>query len=200
VFFLLLTGLPDLAAFFHNHVLAVISAFYRSGALVFGGGHVVLPLLQAEVVQTGWVDNNTFLTGYGAAQAVPGPLFTFAAYLGDVMKAPPNGLVGAMICLGALFLPGLLLLIGMLPFWDNFRQLANRTDHHARGERRRCRPAWCGILRAPLDKHHYTGQRFRSCLGRVCSLDGLEGSAVDHRNRFCRWRCSAGNVLSKSHP
>ena len=123
VFFILLAGLPVLAAFFHNHVLDVISAFYRSGALVFGGGHVVLPLLQVEVVQTGWVDNNTFLTGYGAAQAVPGPLFTFAAYLGVVMKTPPNGLVGAMICLVALFLPGLLLLIGMLPFWDNFRRL-----------------------------------------------------------------------------
>ena len=145
VFFLLLAGLPVLAAIFHNHAFAVMSAFYRSGALVFGGGHVVLPLLQAEVVQTGWVDNNTFLTGYGAAQAVPGPLFTFAAYLGAVMKAPPNGLVGAMICLGALFLPGLLLLIGMLPFWDNFRRLAT-----AQAVMRGANAAVVGLLGAAL--------------------------------------------------
>ena len=75
---------------------------------MFGGGHVVLPLLQAEIVQTGWVDNNTFLNGYGAAQAVPGPLFSFAAYLGAVMIVQPNGLLGALICLAAIFLPGIL--------------------------------------------------------------------------------------------
>ncbi len=123
VFFLLLAGLPVLAALVQNHAFALMDAFYRSGALVFGGGHVVLPLLQSEVVQTGWVDNNAFLTGYGAAQAIPGPLFTFAAYLGAVMQAQPNGLLGATICLVAIFLPGLLLLIGMLPFWDDFRRL-----------------------------------------------------------------------------
>ena len=144
-FFLLLGGLPGLAAIFQNHVLALMSAFYRSGALVFGGGHVILPLLQIEVVQTGWVDNNTFLAGYGAAQAIPGPLFTFAAYLGAVMKAQPNGLLGAMICLIAIFLPGLLLLIGMLPFWDNFRRLAT-----AQAVMRGVNAAVVGLLGAAL--------------------------------------------------
>jgi len=99
----------------------LFDAFYRSGALVFGGGHVVLPLLQAEVVTPGWVTNEAFLTGYGMAQAVPGPLFTFAAYLGAVMGPAPNGFVGAAIGLVAVFLPGLLLIYGMLPFWDTLR-------------------------------------------------------------------------------
>lgn len=90
-------------------------------ALVFGGGHVVLPLLQAEVVQPGWVGPDAFLAGYGAAQAVPGPLFTFGAYLGAVMEPQPNGIVGAVIGLLAVFLPGLLFVVGTLPFWDAFR-------------------------------------------------------------------------------
>jgi chromate transporter len=104
--------------------LALFDAFYRSGALVFGGGHVVLPLLQAQVVAPGWVSNETFLAGYGLAQAVPGPLFTFAAYLGAVMGSPPNGLAGAAIALAALLLPGMLLVYGMLPFWDGLRKRA----------------------------------------------------------------------------
>lgn len=102
-------------------VIALFNAFYRSGALVFGGGHVVLPLLQAEVVAPGWVSNETFLAGYGLAQAVPGPLFTFAAYLGAVMTPAPNGIGGALIALVAVFAPGLLLVYGMLPFWDALR-------------------------------------------------------------------------------
>lgn len=101
--------------------LALFDAFYRAGALVFGGGHVVLPLLQAEVVPPGWVSNDTFLAGYGAAQAVPGPLFTFAAYLGAAGGPAPNGVIGATIALLAIFLPGFLLLVGALPFWDAFR-------------------------------------------------------------------------------
>jgi chromate transporter len=88
---------------------------------VFGGGHVVLPLLQAEVVPPGWVDNDAFLAGYGAAQAVPGPLFTFAAYLGAVMNAPLTGWVGGLVCLVAIFLPSFLLVVGALPFWDRLR-------------------------------------------------------------------------------
>jgi chromate transporter len=102
--------------------LLLFDAFYRSGALVFGGGHVVLPLLQAEVVKPGWVSNEAFLAGYGLAQAVPGPLFTFAAYLGAIAGPAPNGLAGASIALAAIFLPGLLLVYGMLPFWDALRQ------------------------------------------------------------------------------
>ena len=105
-----------------SHALAVFDSFYRSGSLVFGGGHVVLPLLQAEVVPPGWVSNDAFLAGYGAAQAVPGPLFTFSAYLGTVMGPPPNGWVGGLLCLVAIFLPSFLLLVGALPFWDVLRR------------------------------------------------------------------------------
>ena len=104
-----------------HQAIALFEAFYRSGALVFGGGHVVLPLLQAQAVAPGWVTNETFLAGYGLAQAVPGPLFTFAAYLGAVIEPPPNGVAGSAIALVAIFLPGMLLLYGMLPFWDELR-------------------------------------------------------------------------------
>jgi chromate transporter len=121
VFFALLAGLPLLAAAFPNQALAMFNAFYRAGSLVFGGGHVVLPLLQAAVVPPGWVTNDAFLAGYGAAQAVPGPLFTFAAYLGAVMGPQPNGWAGAAICLVAIFLPSFLLVIGVLPFWQALR-------------------------------------------------------------------------------
>ena len=100
---------------------ALAAAFYRSGALVFGGGHVVLPLLRAAVVDPGWVSDSAFLAGYGAAQAVPGPLFTFAAYLGAVASAPPGGVVGAALALVAIFAPGLLLMMGAIPFWHGLR-------------------------------------------------------------------------------
>jgi chromate transporter len=101
-----------------------MEAFYRSGALVFGGGHVVLPLLREAVVAPGWVGDDVFLAGYGAAQAVPGPLFTFAAYLGAVMGPSPNGLPGGVLGLGTIFLPGILLHLGTLPFWESFRRRA----------------------------------------------------------------------------
>jgi chromate transporter len=113
--------LIPLALWGAGRAVALFAAFYRSGALVFGGGHVVLPLLQAEVVAPGWVTNDAFLAGYGLVQAVPGPLFTFAAYLGAVMGPAPNGIAGAAIALVAIFLPGLLLVYGMLPFWDELR-------------------------------------------------------------------------------
>src|SRR4051812_35080753 len=112
---------PIIARATGSQSLALFDAFYRSGALVFGGGHVVLPLLQAEVVTPGWVSNEAFLAGYGLAQAVPGPLFTFAAYLGAVTGPVPNGVAGAAIALIALAVPGLLLVYGMLPFWDAMR-------------------------------------------------------------------------------
>jgi len=122
-FFGLLIGLPLLRQLFDtNQTLSIIDSFYRSGSLVFGGGHVVLPLLQSEVVDTGWIAKETFLAGYGATQAVPGPLFTFSAFLGTVMTRPPNGVVGALITLGAIFLPAFFLAIGPLPFWDILRQ------------------------------------------------------------------------------
>ena len=101
--------------------LALFSAMFQTGALVFGGGHVVLPLLEAETVQTGWVDPNAFLAGYGAAQALPGPLFTFAAFLGAVQQPVPNGLVGALIATTGIFLPSFLLVFGVSPLWNRVR-------------------------------------------------------------------------------
>ena len=123
VFFAILLGLPLLIAAVPNHSLELFEAFYRAGSLVFGGGHVVLPLLQAAVVPPGWVSNDAFLAGYGAAQAVPGPLFTFSAYLGAVMGPQPNGWLGASLCLVAMFLPSFFLTIGALPFWDHLRRM-----------------------------------------------------------------------------
>jgi chromate transporter len=121
LFVLLLAGLPVLRLFVDRPWLALVDGFYRSGALVFGGGHVVLPLLHQVVVPTGAVTDQQFLSGYGAAQAVPGPLFTFAAYLGAMMRWAPNGLPGAALALGAIFLPSFLLLFGVLPFWAMLR-------------------------------------------------------------------------------
>lgn len=128
-----------------HQAVALFDAFYRSGALVFGGGHVVLPLLQEQVVTPGWVTNESFLTGYGLAQAVPGPLFTFAAYLGTVMGPAPNGLAGALIALVAIFLPGVLLVYGMLPYWD-----ALRLRSGAQAAMRGANAAVVGILCAAL--------------------------------------------------
>jgi chromate transporter len=124
IFVVLLILLPLAAGATQVHAIGLIDAFYRSGSLVFGGGHVVLPLLQQEVVPPGWISNDAFLAGYGAAQAVPGPLFTFAAYLGTAMQPSPNGWLGALICLVAIFLPSFLLLFGALPFWNDLRQRA----------------------------------------------------------------------------
>lgn len=141
---LLLTP-PVVANTTGSQALALFDAFYRSGALVFGGGHVVLPLLQAQVVTPGWVSNEAFLAAYGLAQAVPGPLFTFAAYLGAVIGPPPNGPAGAAIALIAIFLPGMLLVYGMLPFWE-----AMRTRPAAQAAMRGTNAAVVGILGAAL--------------------------------------------------
>lgn len=121
LFLALLFGLPVLACHGAPEGVSLFDAFYRSGALVFGGGHVVLPLLHEAFVTSGWVSDDTFLAGYGAAQAVPGPLFTFAAYLGAVVGQSPHGIAGAAFGLFGIFLPGILVLIGALPFWDTFR-------------------------------------------------------------------------------
>jgi len=146
VLFATLFLVSPLAAKATNHqAIALFAAFYRSGALVFGGGHVVLPLLQAQVVAPGWTTNETFLAGYGLAQAVPGPLFTFAAYLGTVMGPAPNGFVGAGIALIGIFLPGLLLVYGMLPYWD-----ALRLRPTAQAAMRGASAAVVGILGAAL--------------------------------------------------
>ena len=141
LFVSLLFALPVARYFTHNHWIAMTDSYYRSGALVFGGGHVVLPMLEKEVVLAGWVSKENFLAGYGATQAVPGPLFTFSAYLG----AMSDGLKGAALALGAIFLPGFLLIIGALPFWNRFRK--NST---IRGAFMGINAAVVGILLAAL--------------------------------------------------
>jgi chromate transporter len=145
LFFALLALLPIAASVSGAHGVALFDAFYRSGAFVFGGGHVVLPLLQAAVVRPGWISPDGFLAGYGAAQAVPGPLFTFAAYLGSAMGPEPHGIAGAALCLVAIFLPGLLLVTGALPFWGAFR-----TRPIAQAAMRGANAAVVGILAAAL--------------------------------------------------
>jgi chromate transporter len=122
VFCALLFGLPIAAASGVSQALSYFDAFYRAGSLIFGGGHVVLPLLKAEVVAPGWLSEDAFLAGYGAAQAIPGPLLSFAAYLGAIMTPPPNGWLGALLCLVAIFLPSFLLIVGVLPFWQQLRR------------------------------------------------------------------------------
>jgi len=159
LFFGLLVVLPIARQLVPSHAVAVFESFFRAGSLVFGGGHVVLPLLQAEVVPPGWVTGEHFVAGYGAAQAVPGPLFTFAAYLGAVMGPAPNGVVGAALALGAVFLPSFLLVIGALPFWDTLRR---RSGFQAalRGINAAVvglllaalyQPVWTSAIRAPAD-------------------------------------------------
>lgn len=132
VFFSLLIVLPFLSLWFPDTQLVLIDIFYRAGSLVFGGGHVVLPLLQAEVVPKGLVDENAFLAGYGAAQAVPGPLFTFSAFLGASMLPSEGAFLSGMLCLVAIFAPSFLLVIGVLPYWDVLRQ-HGRTQHALMG-------------------------------------------------------------------
>jgi len=155
-FLALLVLLPIAAAGSGQGGLALFDAFYRAGALVFGGGHVVLPLLQAEAVSTGWVSDDAFLAGYGITQAMPGPLFTFATYLGAVMGPEPHGAAGAAIALAAVFLPGFLLLIGALPFWDYFR-----TYPLAQAGMRGANAAVVGILAAALYSPVWTGSVLR---------------------------------------
>ena len=145
VFFVLLVGLPILQSLRIWPGVALFDAFYRSGALVFGGGHVVLPLLREAFVTPGWVSDDAFLAGYGAAQAVPGPLFTFAAYLGAVVNPSPHGIAGAALGLFGIFLPGMLILLGTLPFWDNFRKRAG-----AQAVMRGVNAAVVGLLGAAL--------------------------------------------------
>ncbi|MBB5217630.1 chromate efflux transporter [Parapusillimonas granuli] len=159
LFFALLIGLPLLTAMFPNQTLAMVDAFYRAGSLVFGGGHVVLPLLQAEVVPSGWVSNDAFLAGYGAAQAVPGPLFTFAAFLGASMNQTPSGWLGGLVCMLAIFAPSFLLVVGALPFWERLRR-NTRTQAALLGINAAVvglllaalyQPVWTSAVHAPQD-------------------------------------------------
>lgn len=145
VFAVLLLGGPLLVTLVTAPGLSLFEAFYRAGSLVFGGGHVVLPLLQSGVVDPGWVTDQQFLTGYGAAQLVPGPLFTFASYLGTISTVGPGGVLGALIALTGIFLPGFLLLLGVLPFWNTLR-----TRAWAQAMMRGANAAVVGILAAAL--------------------------------------------------
>jgi len=145
VFLLLLVGLPAATKAVDSPALALFDAFYRAGSLVFGGGHVILPLLESQMVPPGWMDRETFLAGYGAAQAVPGPLFTFSAYLGTVANSPFHGWTGGVLCLGAVFLPSLFLVLGALPFWD-----AIRSQPGARAAINGANAAVVGVLLAAL--------------------------------------------------
>ncbi|NBC32951.1 MAG: chromate efflux transporter [Alphaproteobacteria bacterium] len=144
-FFLLLAGLPLLAALTDSQAVALVDAFYRAGSLVFGGGHVVLPLLEASVVAPGWLSQDDFLAGYGAAQAVPGPLFTFSAYLGAMLGPAPTGVAGAVLALLAIFVPSFLLVFGTLPYWA-----ALRTYPAAQAVLRGVNAAVVGLLLAAL--------------------------------------------------
>ncbi|MGB8868072.1 MAG: chromate efflux transporter [Rhodomicrobium sp.] len=154
-YFLLLAGLPIAAFLTQNGTVQLAEAFYRAGALVFGGGHVVLPLLQETVVRPGWVPAGDFLAGYGAAQALPGPLFTFAAFLGAKASVGPRGAWGAVVAVIAIFLPGLLLVYGALPFWDRLR-----VKGHARGALDGVNAAVVGILGAALYQPVWTSAVF----------------------------------------
>ncbi len=169
VFAVLLFGLPLVVAVggLGGGGVALFDAFYRAGALVFGGGHVVLPLLEAEVVAPGWVGTDAFLVGYGAAQAMPGPLFTFAGYLGALSTTGPGGIAGATIALIAVFAPGFLLLVGVLAFWDRFRRMP-----WAQAAMRGANAAVVGVLGAALYSPVFTSSAVTGpaalCLALVC--------------------------------
>jgi chromate transporter len=145
VFVLLLGVLPFLAAWLDDPTLSLASVFYRTGALVFGGGHVVLPLLQSEVVGRGWLDQDAFLGGYGVVQALPGPLFSFAGFVGAAQQVAPGGWQGGLVALVAIFLPSLLLVLGVLPFWDRLK-----TQPGARGALAGVNAVVVGVLAAAL--------------------------------------------------
>ncbi len=173
-FALLFAGLPLLVAVTQAPAISLFDAFYRAGALVFGGGHVVLPLLEAQVVAAGWTTSDVFLAGYGAAQAVPGPLFSFAAYLGAVSSPVPPPLLGAAVALTAIFLPGFLILVGVLSFWT-----ALRTVPSAQAALRGVNAAVVGILLGALHRPVWTSA--------VLSLTDVAIAAVGFL-LLARWR------------
>ena len=160
IFLILLGGVPLLRTASGNPAVAVFDGFFRAGSLVFGGGHVVLPLLQTATVSPGWLDENHFLAGYGLAQSLPGPLFAFSAYLGTVMTPPrPGGWTGALLCLSAIYLPSALLVLGVLPFWESLRREAwaraalGGTNAAVVGLllAALCRPVWTSAVHSPGD-------------------------------------------------
>ena len=174
---------PLLARATGNQGLDVFDSFYRAGALVFGGGHVVLPLLQTEVVEPGWVTNQEFVAGYGATQAVPGPLFTFAAYLGYVMGPSRTGLPARCSLSSPIFLPGILLVLGVLPFWDSLRFRPGAPRRAPRGERSGRRAPACRPLRPRLGERDRRARRRGPRSRGVRAPDAAAGSTLGRRPR-----------------
>ena len=186
IFFTLLIGLPLLRQIAPSHALEVFDSFFRVGSLVFGGGHVVLPLLQTEVVGPGWVTNEQFVAGYGAAQAVPGPLFTFAAYLGAVMGTEPNGWTGAFLTLVAIFLPSFLLVTGCTSFLGPASLGAGLPIRSERRQRRCGRTAVDCVVYACLDQRDPFTRRLRAWTRCFRAPDVLEMSTLagGHIDRY----------------
>ncbi len=187
LFAVLLFGIPIIAGLVHSHTLALIDGFYRTGSLVFGGGHVVLPQLQTAVVSPGWIGKDMFLAGYGAAQAVPGPLFTFSAYLGTVMQPSPHGWIGGAICLISIYVP-VPASHGETPFLGNVaqRSCGSKLSDGSQCSGRRVAPG--GILQPRLDERHLVGKRFHpgpDCLRSSCTLEysALGGGCYDRTRR-----------------
>lgn len=179
VFLLILIGLPILRSTTNSpRWVQYFDSFYRAGSLVFGGGHVVLPLLEKEVVPSGWVTKDLFTAGYGLAQAIPGPLFAFSAYLGAVASPEPRGWLGALICLLAAFLPAFLLIVGTLPFWEDFRKI-----HHIRQAMQGVNAAVVGILFAAFYNPVWASAIFNMKDFAIASL----GFALLEYAKFSSW-------------
>ncbi|MGR5987468.1 chromate efflux transporter [Bacillus sanguinis] len=191
LFFGLLLLLPILRPF--SYYIALFDSFYRSGALVFGGGHVVLPLLEGEFVQNGMMTKEQFLAGYGLTQAMPGPLFTFASYIGAVL----NGTLGAILATIAIFLPAFLLVIGVLPFWDSVRKIS-----FIQGALLGVNAAVVGILiaaflRSHLDEHNYKRCRFCFCISSILLARFLENTTLGYRYTWSLWRIYSIHFVNK---
>jgi chromate transporter len=189
IFAVCLLFVPLFAAGKRDGWLPLFDSFYRTGSLVFGGGHVVLPLLQAEVVPRGWLDNSTFLAGYGIAQALPGPVFSFAAYLGAAKSGSPNGWLAGLWCLFAILSPPVLLVTGLLPLWNRLRGFRRGSVVAGWGQ---CDSRWNSVgsaLSAYLDKCNRFSEELGSRPHPVCRFADLEDSAVDPRpdRRGNRW-------------
>ena len=176
-FALLVVTLPILATATGDAALSLFDLFYRAGSFVFGGGHVVLPLLQAETVQTGLVEPGAFLAGYGAAQAVPGPLFTYSAFLGAVTTSGPSGALGASIALVAIFLPSALLIIGVLPLWNRLRR-APRVQRALKGVNAGGVGLLAAALYEPVFTEGVTGPHSRNRRSGIRRTDRVEGSRL----------------------
>ena len=196
-FFVLLAGLPVLRGLVNAQGLSLFEAFYRSGALVFGGGHVVLPLLREAFVTPGWVSDDAFLAGYGAAQAVPGPLFTFAAYLGTVVKPSPHGLPGAVLGLIGIFSSRRADPDGHAALLGQFPEKGRGAGCNARRQRGRGRPARRGALQPGLDQLGQYSRGFRHRARRLCSPHRLACAAAGRRHRERARRNHCGSAFGR---